>query len=250
MGNALSMDLRVRFRNLMGGGLNPAAAGRMLLLSPATAARWGRKVRDGDPLEPLPSVPRKGSGKPESFVSFFVELIGQDPDITPVELQAALLAAHDMRCSTGGIDALLRRHGYPACVGNTAEQFFKADRIGVHPRVCGEHGCSPGGRLVEVGSSPRVRGTRQWRRSARSFARFIPACAGNTIPGPGKPRKMLVHPRVCGEHLMLILLPPLLIGSSPRVRGTPLTSSAWTYPRRFIPACAGNTLKQIPKKII
>ena len=62
MGNALSMALRVRFRNLMDGGLRAAAAaaGKMLLLSPATAARWGKKVRDGDPLEPLPSVPRKG----------------------------------------------------------------------------------------------------------------------------------------------------------------------------------------------
>ena len=115
MGNALSMALRVRFRNLMDGGLRAAAAGKMLLLSPATAARWGKKVRDGDPLEPLPSVPRKRSGKPEPFVSFFVELIGQDLDITLVtlvELRAALLAAHDMRCSTSGIDALLRRHGY------------------------------------------------------------------------------------------------------------------------------------------
>ena len=64
-----------------------AAAGKMLLLSPATAAWWGKQVRDGDPLEPLPSVPRKGSGKPGSFVSFFVELIGQDPDITLVELR-------------------------------------------------------------------------------------------------------------------------------------------------------------------
>ena len=91
MGNALSMALRVRFRNLMDGGLRAAAAGKMLLLSPATAARWG---------------------KPESFVSFFVELIGQDPDITLVELQAALLAAHGVSFSTSGIDALLRRHGY------------------------------------------------------------------------------------------------------------------------------------------
>ena len=91
MGNALSMALRVRFRNLMDRGLRAAAAGKMLLLSPATAARWG---------------------KPEPFVSFFVELIEQDPDITLVELRAALLAAHHMRCSTSGIDALLRRHGY------------------------------------------------------------------------------------------------------------------------------------------
>ena len=89
-----------------------AAAGKTLLPSRATAARWGKKVRDGAPLEPLPSGPRKGSGKPEPFVAFFVELIGQDPDITLVELQAVLLAAHGVSFSTSGIDALLRRHGY------------------------------------------------------------------------------------------------------------------------------------------
>ena len=42
MGNAISMALRVRFRNLMDGGLRAAAADKMLLLSPATAARWGK----------------------------------------------------------------------------------------------------------------------------------------------------------------------------------------------------------------
>ena len=53
----------------------------------------GRKVRDGKPLEPLPSVPRKDSGKLEPFVAFCAELIEQDPDIPLVELQAALPAA-------------------------------------------------------------------------------------------------------------------------------------------------------------
>ena len=72
----------------------------------------GKKVRDGEPLEPLPSGPRKGSGKLEPFHPFFVELIAQYPDITLVELQAGLLSAHDVRCSTSGIDALLRRHDY------------------------------------------------------------------------------------------------------------------------------------------
>ena len=81
MANVLSMALRVRFKTLMDCGLC-AAAGKTLLPSRAIAARWGKKVRDGAPLEPLPSVPRKGSGKPEPFVAFFVELIGQDPDIT------------------------------------------------------------------------------------------------------------------------------------------------------------------------
>ena len=112
MANVLSMDLRVRFKKLMDGGKSAAAAGKTLLLSRATAARWGKKVRDGRPLEPLPSGPRKGSGRLEPFVPFFVELIEQDPDITLAELQAALLDAYDMTASSSGIDALLRRHGY------------------------------------------------------------------------------------------------------------------------------------------
>ena len=112
MSNAFSMDLRVGFKKLMYGGKSAAAAGRTLLLSRATAARWGKKVRDGQPLEPLPSGPRKGSGRLEPFLPFFVELIEQDPDITLAELEAALLDAYDMTASSSGIDALLRRHGY------------------------------------------------------------------------------------------------------------------------------------------
>ena len=112
MSNALSMDLRVRFKKLMDRGKSAAAAVKTLLLSRATAARWGKKVRDGQPLEPLPSGPRKGSGRLEPFLPFFVELIEQDPDITLAELEAALLDAYDMTASSSGIDALLRRHGY------------------------------------------------------------------------------------------------------------------------------------------
>lgn len=90
MSNSLSMDLRVRFKRLMDGGMCAAAAGRTLLLSAATTSRWGKKVRDGAPMNPLPSGPRKGSGKLELYVPFFVELMAQDPDITLAELQAAL----------------------------------------------------------------------------------------------------------------------------------------------------------------
>ncbi len=94
MGNALSMDLRVRFKRLMDGGMRAAEAGRVLLLGPATAAQWGNKIRDGASLDPLRSGPRKGSGKLAPFFDFFVELNEQDPDITLVELQSSLLVAH------------------------------------------------------------------------------------------------------------------------------------------------------------
>ena len=72
-------------------------------------------MRDGKPLEPLPSGSGKGSGKLEPFVAFcaeLAELIEPDPDIPLVELQAALPAADGVPCSTNGTDALLRRHGY------------------------------------------------------------------------------------------------------------------------------------------
>ncbi|MCJ8335269.1 MAG: hypothetical protein MJH10_13630, partial [Epibacterium sp.] len=109
MANVLSMGLRVRFKTLMDQGLEAAATGKMLLASLATAARWGKKGREGASLEPHPAGPRKGRGRPEPLMPVFLELIEQDPDIMLVELQAALLAAHDVTASTRGIDALLRR---------------------------------------------------------------------------------------------------------------------------------------------
>jgi transposase len=127
MANVLSMDLRVRFKTLMDQGLCAAAAGKMLLVSPATAARWGKKGREGASLEPHPSGPRKGRGRPEPFMPVFLELIEQDPDITLAELQAALLAAHDVTASTSGIDALLRRHGSSYKKGLIAEDRRKPE---------------------------------------------------------------------------------------------------------------------------
>lgn len=43
MANVLSMDLRVRFKKLMDQGLCAAAAGKVLLVSPATAAVGARR---------------------------------------------------------------------------------------------------------------------------------------------------------------------------------------------------------------
>ena len=51
---------------------------------------------------------------------------------------------------------------------------------------------------------------------------------------------MAVHPRVCGEQLQFGLIPRLLGGSSPRVRGTGPARRIPVPVTRFIPACAGN----------
>ena len=71
--------------------------------------------------------------------------------------------------------------------------------------------------------------------------RFIPACAGNTGQTVFLEDVAAVHPRVCGEHEFALNRIAVFRGSSPRVRGTPQTSSSFIFIFRFIPACAGNT---------
>ncbi len=94
------------------------------------------------------------------------------------------------------------------------------------------------------GSSPRVRGTVGDDTIPQRGFRFIPACAGNgTARGRSAPG-YAVHPRVCGERAHVEHLGGNLAGSSPRVRGTVGKLLHRDIPVRFIPACAGNGLRQ------
>ena len=92
---------------------------------------------------------------------------------------------------------------------------------------------------------PRLRGELEWIKLTKPTGnRFIPAYAGNSSDGVQLSAADLVHPRLRGE-LTVSLAPSVLVrGSSPLTRGTqahPATSSECT---RFIPAYAGNSLKQ------
>ena len=70
---------------------------------------------------------------------------------------------------------------------------------------------------------------------------IIPAYAGNTeasvswVCGDGD------HPRVCGEHIPAIISSIRNAGSSPRMRGTPLSGEDAFGRVGIIPAYAGNT---------
>ena len=111
----------------------------------------------------------------------------------------------------------------PACAGNTRVSPRRVRRTAVHPRVCGEHPLQRREAVLQRGSSPRVRGTRdvEWWDDAASD--FIPACAGNTRSTTISLRKFA--------------------GSSPRVRGTQHQRRQPGDNFRFIPACAGNTIQ-------
>ncbi len=93
------------------------------------------------------------------------------------------------------------------------------------------------------GSSPRVRGTPCRRNGQQVFHRFIPACAGNAPPGFSPHCAPAVHPRVCGERYQIRPPQTVVIGSSPRVRGTRSSQLTHIVSQRFIPACAGNAVR-------
>ncbi len=68
----------------------------------------------------------------------------------------------------------------PAYAGNTPCSDFLPRSPAVHPRVCGEHLPEQFRRILDHGSSPRMRGTLVSEFKRRGETRFIPAYAGNT----------------------------------------------------------------------
>ena len=114
---------------------------------------------------------------------------------------------------------------------------------GDHPRVCGEH-CHVVGHARRIsGSSPRMRGTLLEHVAVGAGDGIIPAYAGNTIRNATSLRKTGDHPRVCGEHVMMVGSFRLSKGSSPRMRGTLDALIIGVNRSGIIPAYAGNTGK-------
>ena len=130
----------------------------------------------------------------------------------------------------------------PACAGNSCLEALRSSALSVHPRVCGEQ---PVRRHLPprwYGSSPRVRGTVSKTTLDNMPTRFIPACAGNRHRPAQIRWPCPVHPRVCGEQFFRQFGKRSSSGSSPRVRGTVTPRSGVRRNRRFIPACAGNSM--------
>ena len=108
----LSLDLRSRFCRYIEDGLSGREAARRLRISPATGVRLAGKVRRGESLTPAKCGRPAGSGKHGPYRDFLLELVGQDPDITLVELQGALAEAEGVRVHHSAIARALRRLGF------------------------------------------------------------------------------------------------------------------------------------------
>ena len=93
----------------------------------------------------------------------------------------------------------------PAYAGNTAVFRKTPTRHRDHPRVCGEHQRVNVLEHSQTGSSPRMRGTLTAPARKYPILRIIPAYAGNTNRRAIRMADNGDHPRVCGEHLKLVV---------------------------------------------
>ena len=129
----------------------------------------------------------------------------------------------------------------PAYAGSTVFRNTIITSQRDHPRVCGEHAPASTRRLVARGSSPRMRGAHTTGADNSFSDGIIPAYAGST-PAEFCPRAgRWDHPRVCGEHPLLVSLLSMPLGSSPRMRGAQHCASCRCCHRGIIPAYAGST---------
>ena len=129
----------------------------------------------------------------------------------------------------------------PAYAGNTGNTHTSTQQDRDHPRVCGEHKRPHPTRWSSSGSSPRMRGTPWDVAGADLTVGIIPAYAGNTRHDHGRPLRHRDHPRVCGEHPVVLSSGSAVRGSSPRMRGTLGRQVPPVGRPGIIPAYAGNT---------
>ena len=116
--------------------------------------------------------------------------------------------------------------------------------MAVYPRWRGEHGAVV--ELVEpdFGLSPLARGTPPLLRPPKHNRRFIPAGAGNTQVNILRSHIASVYPRWRGEHITRLCSYLKQSGLSPLARGTLFNQFFVGESGRFIPAGAGNTIRQ------
>ena len=131
----------------------------------------------------------------------------------------------------------------PADAGSTSLPHRYADCKRDHPRGCGEHNSYGSPVEMTVGSSPRMRGAPGAAPSTMPRPRIIPADAGSTPSPTGVWACPWDHPRGCGEHPTAAYTDGPAGGSSPRMRGAPVSLRDNSYTQGIIPADAGSTLR-------
>ena len=132
----------------------------------------------------------------------------------------------------------------PACAGNTWP-ILRSRRVRRdHPRMRGEHPNRNATISLLLGSSPHARGTPVEDVDVALDGGIIPACAGNTFDAAFACAVDRDHPRMRGEHRLMVSRSSFSPGSSPHARGTPAIPQHSLRIVGIIPACAGNTRRR------
>ena len=133
----------------------------------------------------------------------------------------------------------------PADAGSTTIPPACTSTCRDHPRGCGEHLSLLGACAVATGSSPRMRGAQNHGVKHDQTKGIIPADAGSTDWRGPQFLRARDHPRGCGEHFISYLQFDSPFGSSPRMRGAPLSVNIYLLFCGIIPADAGSTYTSI-----
>ena len=109
----------------------------------------------------------------------------------------------------------------PAYAGSTARGAWGGVCRADHPRIRGEHRPPEPWYLASEGSSPHTRGAPNTAHTRERIARIIPAYAGSTWVAACQALRIEDHPRIRGEHSLVMRSCCLGSGSSPHTRGAP-----------------------------
>ena len=129
----------------------------------------------------------------------------------------------------------------PAHAGKTSPPPSDRGTTWAHPRSCGENSGLCARRVAIGGSSPLMRGKRNDNDISDVERGLIPAHAGKTMGVVLSVGVGWAHPRSCGENEIECHLGVILAGSSPLMRGKPLTAPLSPARQGLIPAHAGKT---------
>ena len=108
----------------------------------------------------------------------------------------------------------------PAYTGNGGPLLLAYSPNAVYPRVYGERTAARASRCASAGLSPRIRGTAKPIIQTLYCRRFIPAYTGNGNRARKRSTSTAVYPRVYGERSPWALMASVMVGLSPRIRGT------------------------------
>ena len=100
-------------------------------------------------------------------------------------------------------------HGHewiiPAYAGSTRRSRSPRAKPADHPRIRGEHARKCSSTRSGAGSSPHTRGAPTLDVGGAELDGIIPAYAGSTATKAKKPRSRQDHPRIRGEHELVVV---------------------------------------------